>query len=60
MVVSDVLAEVLTGGDTDYLDTLSEDDISALERKAFVALCKNEGTLDRIETMLNTGKPLRN
>ncbi|HTJ64401.1 MAG TPA: 3-hydroxyacyl-CoA dehydrogenase NAD-binding domain-containing protein [Alphaproteobacteria bacterium] len=60
VVVSDALAEILTGGDVDYLDTLSEDDISTLERKAFVALCKKDGTIDRIETMLNTGKPLRN
>ncbi len=60
VVVSDALAEVLTGGDTDYLDTLSEDDISTLERKAFIGLTRREGTIDRIETMLNTGKPLRN
>ena len=60
VVVSDALATVLTGGDTDYLDTLTEDDISKLERKAFIGLCKQDGTVDRIETMLNTGKPLRN
>jgi 3-hydroxyacyl-CoA dehydrogenase len=60
VVVSDALAIVLTGGDTDYLDTLTEDDISKLERKAFIGLCKQDGTVDRIETMLNTGKPLRN
>jgi 3-hydroxyacyl-CoA dehydrogenase len=60
VVVSDAVAQVLTGGDTDYLDTLTEDDISKLERKAFIGLCKQDGTIDRIETMLNTGKPLRN
>ena len=60
VVVSDALAEVLTGGDTDYLGTLTEDDISTLERKAFVGLTKREGTIDRIEVMLETGKPLRN
>jgi 3-hydroxyacyl-CoA dehydrogenase len=59
-VVADALAVILTGGDTDYLDALSEDDISTLERKEFVALCKQDGTIARIETMLNTGKPLRN
>jgi 3-hydroxyacyl-CoA dehydrogenase len=59
-VVADALAVILTGGDADYLDALSEDDISALERKEFVALCKQDGTIARIETMLNTGKPLRN
>ncbi|MDB5395356.1 MAG: 3-hydroxyacyl-CoA dehydrogenase [Rhodospirillales bacterium] len=60
VVVADALATVLTGGDIDYADTLSEDDISALERKAFIALLKNDGTIARIEQMLTTGKPLRN
>ncbi len=59
-MVSDALAEILTGGDTDYQDVLTEDDITKLERKAFIALCKKDGTVDRIETMLTTGKPLRN
>ena len=58
--VADKLADVLTGGDTDYADTLGEDDISALERQAFIALTRNEGTIERIETMLETGRPLRN
>jgi 3-hydroxyacyl-CoA dehydrogenase len=60
VVVSDALAEILTGGDTDYQDVLTEDDITKLERKAFIGLCKKDGTVDRIETMLTTGKPLRN
>ena len=60
VVVADELADVLTGGDTDYADALGEDDISALERKAFVALTRNAGTIDRIEALLETGKPLRN
>ncbi len=60
VVVSDALAVVLTGGDTDYTEVLTEDDISTLERKAFIGLCKQDGTIDRIEQMLNTGKPLRN
>jgi 3-hydroxyacyl-CoA dehydrogenase len=60
VVVADRLADVLTGGDADYADTLAEDDISALERKAFVGLTRNEGTINRIEHMLETGKPLRN
>ena len=60
VVVADALATILTGGDADYGDTLSEDDISTLERKAFIGLLKNDGTLARIEQMLETGKPLRN
>jgi 3-hydroxyacyl-CoA dehydrogenase len=59
-VVADALAAILTGGETDFLDALSEDDISALERKEFVALTRRDGTIARIETMLETGKPLRN
>jgi len=59
-VVAGELAVVLTGGDTDFSETLSEDDISALERKAFVGLTRREGTINRIEVMLETGKPLRN
>ena len=55
-----VAVVVLTGGDTDYTELLTEDDISTLERKAFIGLCKQDGTIDRIEQMLNTGKPLRN
>ncbi len=41
-------------------DMLSEDDLLALERKHFMALVKTQGTLDRMEHMLATGKPLRN
>ncbi len=59
-VVSGYLAEVLSGGDHDILDEVSEDDLIALERRAFMALVKNEGTLQRIEYMLLNGKPLRN
>jgi 3-hydroxyacyl-CoA dehydrogenase len=59
-VVANRLARVLTGGDTDVTEKVSEDDLSRLEREAFVALVKTPGTLARIEHMLDTGKPLRN
>jgi 3-hydroxyacyl-CoA dehydrogenase len=42
------------------LDTLSEQDILDLEREAFVSLCGNQQTQDRMEALLKTGKPLRN
>ncbi|HUI18504.1 MAG TPA: 3-hydroxyacyl-CoA dehydrogenase NAD-binding domain-containing protein [Alphaproteobacteria bacterium] len=58
--VSTALATVLSGGDTDITDTLSEDDLTKLERSAFMTLVRSEGTLRRIEHMLETGKPLRN
>ncbi len=58
--VSLALANVLTGGDTDFVDTVSEKDLMKLERAAFMELVKNNNTLARIEHMLDTGKPLRN
>lgn len=54
------LAKVLTGGECDHTDELSEDDILALERKAIAGLARNKLTLDRMEHMLAKGKPLRN
>jgi 3-hydroxyacyl-CoA dehydrogenase len=59
-VVAKRLARVLTGGDTDVTAKLGEDDLSRLEREAFLDLVKTNGTLARIEHMLETGKPLRN
>ena len=60
VVVSSHLATVVTGGDTDVTEVVSEDQMSRLEREAFLALVKTPGTLARIEHMLETGKPLRN
>jgi len=60
VVVAGELARVLTGGDTDPTETLSEDELSRLEREAFLSLVRTPGTLARIEHMLETGKPLRN
>ena len=60
LVVSSVLAEVLAGGDTDLMDTVSEDRMLALERAGFMKLVRTAGTLARVEHTLVTGKPLRN
>ncbi len=60
VVVSMALAELLSGGDTDITETLTEDDLLALEREAFMSLIRHPDTLDRMEHMLETGKPLRN
>ncbi len=59
-VVSLALARVLTGGDTDLTETVSERDILKLEREAFLELARNPDSLARMEVMLDTGKPLRN
>jgi 3-hydroxyacyl-CoA dehydrogenase len=59
-VVAGELAGVLSGGDTDMTECLSEAQLLALERSAFMALIRQPGTLARMEHMLETGKPLRN
>jgi 3-hydroxyacyl-CoA dehydrogenase len=60
VVVSRELARVVSGGDTDVLDEVTEKQLLALERHAFMNLIRMAPTLDRIEHMLETGKPLRN
>jgi len=59
-VVAGALARVLTGGDTDVLDAMPEDQLLALERQEFMALVRHPDTLARVEHMLETGRPLRN
>ncbi len=59
-VVSKALAKVLSGSDTDITETLTEEDLLRLERNTFMSLAKHPDTLDRLEQMLETGKPLRN
>ena len=54
------IAWVMTGGDVDENTVVDEQWILDLERKVFVGLLQQEKTLERIENMLATGKPLRN
>jgi 3-hydroxyacyl-CoA dehydrogenase len=60
LVVAGELATVLSGGATDIMDPMTEQQLLTIEREAFIRLVKTPGTLARIETMLTTGKPLRN
>ncbi len=60
MVVAGELAGVLSGGATDVVDAIGEDALLTLERAAFMRLIRTDGTLARIEHLLETGKPLRN
>jgi 3-hydroxyacyl-CoA dehydrogenase len=60
VTVSTALAEVLSGGETDYLDELSETDVMALERTKFMALIRTRESQTRIKSIIDTGKPLRN
>ncbi len=59
-VVAGELATVLTGGDTDVTEVVSEADMLKLEREAFMRLVRNPNSQARVEHMLETGKPLRN
>lgn len=60
VTVGKKLAHVLAGGKADPTETLTEDKLLNLERAAIVSLLRTSPTLDRIEHMLETGKPLRN
>ena len=54
------LAYVLCGGDLTSLHFVSEQYIMDLEREAFLSLCGEPKTIERIKHTLKTGKPLRN
>ena len=54
------LAWILAGGDTPHATTLSEQQVLDLEREAFLSLCGERKTQERIAHTLKTGKPLRN
>ncbi|NBX67262.1 MAG: 3-hydroxyacyl-CoA dehydrogenase/enoyl-CoA hydratase family protein [Proteobacteria bacterium] len=61
VVVCDVLGNILTGGpDADPTKPIDEERILELEREGFMKLIHQEGTMARIEHMLDKGKPLRN
>ena len=54
------LAWIMAGGDTPHATTLSEQQLLDLEREAFLSLCGERRTQERIAHTLKTGKPLRN
>ena len=54
------LARIMTGGDLPHATTVSEQVLLDLEREAFLSLCGEAKTLDRIRHTLKTGKTLRN
>jgi 3-hydroxyacyl-CoA dehydrogenase len=58
--ISGRLAHVLCGGDLSSGQWVSEQYLLDIEREAFVELLGQQKTLDRIQHMLKTGKPLRN
>ncbi|WP_026394035.1 3-hydroxyacyl-CoA dehydrogenase/enoyl-CoA hydratase family protein [Acetobacterium malicum] len=58
--LADKVAFILTGGDVLPGTAVSEEYILGLEKEAFLSLCGETKTLERIEYMLAKGKPLRN
>jgi 3-hydroxyacyl-CoA dehydrogenase len=58
--ISQKLAYVMTGGDLSEPAYVSEQYLLDLEREAFLSLCGERKTLERIQHMLKIGKPLRN
>jgi len=60
MKIANKLAYVMAGGDLSEPTLVSEQYLLDLEREAFLSLCTERKTLERIQHMLKTGKPLRN
>jgi 3-hydroxyacyl-CoA dehydrogenase len=54
------IAGVITGGDVAAGTPVPEQWFLDLEREAFLRLCGERRTLERIQHMLKKGKPLRN
>jgi len=58
--IANKLAYVMAGGDLSEPTRVSEQYLLDIEREAFLGLCTERKTLERIQHMLKTGKPLRN
>ena len=60
VVVAEKLGNILCGGRLTGSQSVSEQYLLDLEREAFLSLCGNPQTQERMQYMLKTGKPLRN
>lgn len=60
LLIASKLAHVLAGGDVPAGTVVSEQYMLDLEREAFLSLCGEPKTQQRMQHMLATGKPLRN
>jgi 3-hydroxyacyl-CoA dehydrogenase len=60
MLISEKLGYIMCGGDLSGPSYVSEQYLLDLEREAFLSLCGEKKTLERIQSILTTGKPLRN
>jgi 3-hydroxyacyl-CoA dehydrogenase len=59
-LISEKLAYIMCGGDLSAPTLVSEQYLLDLEREAFLSLTGEKKTLERIQSILTTGKPLRN
>jgi len=59
-VVAKKLAYVMCGGDLSEQTLVSEQYLLDLEREAFLSLCGEKKTLERIQSVLKSGRPVRN
>jgi 3-hydroxyacyl-CoA dehydrogenase len=59
-VVAKKLAYVMCGGDLSEPTLVSEQYLLDLEREAFLSLCGEKKTLERIQSVLKSGRPIRN
>ncbi len=59
-LIGRTLARILCGGDRPHAGTVSEQELLDLEREAFLSLCGQRKTQERIGYTLKTGKTLRN
>ena len=60
VTVAKKLAYVMCGGDLSEPTLVSEQYLLDLEREAFLSLCGEKKTLERIQSVLKSGKPVRN
>ncbi|RFP66108.1 3-hydroxyacyl-CoA dehydrogenase/enoyl-CoA hydratase family protein [Hymenobacter lapidiphilus] len=60
MKIANKLAFIMCGGDLSAPTEVSEQYLLDLEREAFLSLTGERKTLERIQSILTTGKPLRN
>jgi len=54
------LAYVMSGGDLSEASLVTEQYLLDLEREAFLSLCGERKTLERIQSVLKNGRPIRN
>jgi 3-hydroxyacyl-CoA dehydrogenase len=60
VLVARKLAYVMCGGDLSEQSLVTEQYLLDLEREAFLSLCGEKKTLERIQSVLKSGKPVRN